>query len=138
MCKRLITNIDVLRRLIVRREQYELVPFAVAFTKLNNVRVACFGKELEPNMETTVSDFRTAYLDLGVSVTTAAHVIMNHVVQFCRFHQSALGKYSEQASESVHRDFANLWEKCGKVSISHSKYGSNLLETTIRYNGRHI
>lgn len=71
-------------------------------------------------------------------MTTAAHVIITHMVQFCKFKGKGLGKFSEQASESVHAYFCEAWEKSGKISRNNNRYDHNLLTAVVRYNGRHI
>lgn len=138
MCKTLLSKVDVLEAIIIKKELFDVMPFVTVFTKFNNVRKSCFGSKLLPDTLQNIAGFRTAYLDLSINVTSAAHVIFDHVFQFCNFHDAGLGKYSEQASESVHSDFRHLWEKCGKRSLIHSEYGQALLQTTIRYNGRHL
>ena len=71
-------------------------------------------------------------------MTTAAHIVMVHIRQFCGFTKCSLGKYGEQASEAVHTDFDAIWVQCGKVSRPHPRYTKNLMETVVRYNGRHL
>ena len=48
-----------------------------------------------------------------------------------------LGFWSEQSMESGHHDFKLEWEKV-KVSANHVDYAERLLNTVVRYNGKHL
>ena len=52
----------------------------------------------------------------------------------------ALGSFSEQATESSHRDFKkNTWEKHNfKRLIGHPTYAGNLLRAVVVYNSTHV
>ena len=139
MCRRLLKQLDLLQSLLEHGEEYDAIPFVFCLKKFNEVCISCFGSlTLYGNFEERIRDFENSYMRLKISVTTAAHVVFNHVVQFCKYHKLPLGYFSEQASESVHRDFLCLWESSGKVDQKHSKHDRNLLDTVIRYNGRHL
>lgn len=138
MCKRLLTNLDALYQIVMEEDAPQLVCYITAFKSFNNVRTACFGMDLLPHFAESIAEFEQKYLCLQISVTPAVHVLLCHVVQFCRFFKCSLGKFSEQASESVHRDFKDLWESSGKVDPFHKNYEKNLYLTVLRYNGRHL
>lgn len=138
MCKQILINVDVLYRIVVEKDAPELMSFIAAFNSFNAVRVACFGNDLSPDFEERIVTFQEKYESLNISVTSAVHVLFCHVRQFCKFFKAALGIFSEQASESVHRDFLILWQSSGKVDRLSAKYASNLYKTVIRYNGRHL
>lgn len=145
MCKKLLSNVATLRCLIENTvdeissaTKILLLYFADTFAALNEIRVACFGQQLETGFESKITHFTECYMKLNISVTTAVHVLFNHLIEFCNFFHSSLGIYSEQASESVHSDFSSLWESSGKVPLTHHKYSENLLDVVIRYNARHL
>ena len=48
-----------------------------------------------------------------------------------------LGFYSEQAMESMHKELKKEYG-VDKVDVKHPNYGSRLLKTVIRINGKHI
>ena len=78
-------------------------------------------------------------MDLGISVTLKVHMAMAHIMHFCdKF--DALGNFSEQATESSHRDFKkNTWEKHNfKHLIGHPTYAENLLRAVVVYNSTHV
>ena len=53
--------------------------------------------ELDPNFEAYIAEFKEAYMKVGLSVTTKAHIVFEHVADFCNKHQKGLGFFSEQA-----------------------------------------
>ena len=138
MCKLILTNVDVLYRIIIDMNAHEIMPYLSAFKSFDDVRISCFGNDLLPDFEKRIAIFHERYLLLGISVTPAVHVLYCHVVQFCKFFKSALGRFSEQASESVHHDFYMMWSSSGKVDTSNMNYENNLFKAVLRYNGRHL
>ena len=72
---------------------------------LNNVVESCFGPNLQPGYCESILCFKQAYLDLDIAVTPKVHAIFFHIVEFCGIVDAGLGKFSEQASESVHYNF---------------------------------
>ena len=121
---------------VMHRNSYFLSRPSVLSTMY--MRLACFGMDLSDDFGEKISDFKTKYLALNITVTPSVHVLFCHVFQFCRFKSSSLGKFSEQASESVHRDFLELWQSTGKVDSRNKKYAENLYKSVLRYNGRHV
>ena len=71
-----------------------------------------------------------------VNVTPKIHTIFHHVTEFCgQF--GALGRYSKQASESVHADFKKTFRNY-KVASSHDCYDTYLLRAVMDYNCGHL
>ena len=103
----------------------------------NEVRKVCFGSNLDDHYLQRIAAFREAYLACGISVTPKVHATLVHVPQYCSKY-GALGRYSEQASESVHANFSDQWSRSGKVGLSHPHYATNLLREVVRYNGRRL
>ena len=109
MCRRLLKNLELLQSLLEDGGEFDAMPFVVCLKRFNEVCISCLSSStLYGDFEEKIRDFEKAYLHLKISVTTAAHVVFNHVLQFCKFHKLPLGYFSEQASESVHRDFLCL------------------------------
>ena len=52
------------------------------------------------------------------SKSNKVHAIVTHVPEFIRMTGEPLGRYSEQAMESVHQDWEKTWEnyKCGVIA----------------------
>ena len=137
--RRLLKHIDSLTVIAERHQQDRLIKlFASAFQEFNCVVDQAFGKQLDSDFETSIKRFQVAYMKIGITVTTAVHIIFVHLRQFCKLKKTSLAFYSEQASEAVHSDFSTLWTSSGKVNESHKDFGKKILDCTIRYNSRHI
>ena len=50
---------------------------------------------------------------------------------------AGLGFWSEQSMEAGHHDFKLEWEKV-KVSPNNEQYGHRMLNTVVRYAGKHL
>ena len=75
---------------------------------------ACFGKEITGDIETLVIQFEEAFIQSGHSCSTKIHVVCRNLLQFIRNYLPkgmGLGAVSEQATESAHSRFKNVWEK---------------------------
>ena len=75
----------------------ELLIVIDALRKFNAVRKACFGNELLDSYREDIEKFKAAYVLLGIKVTTKAHIIFDHVGDYCAKRGRGLGPDSEQA-----------------------------------------
>ena len=75
----------------------ELLIFIDALRKFNAVRVACFGHDLLESYIDDIKEFKDAYVLLGINVTTKAHIIFDHLADYCGQRGRGLGPDSEQA-----------------------------------------
>ena len=75
-----------------------------------------------------------------MNITPKVHGVLFHVPEFLDKNPGhGLGLWSEQASESVHYDFGDLWVNGSyKRSLTHADYTSQLLKCVVTYNSRHI
>uniref|UniRef100_A0A1I8I211 RING-type domain-containing protein n=1 Tax=Macrostomum lignano TaxID=282301 RepID=A0A1I8I211_9PLAT len=114
--RKLLRNVDLLEAMC----PMAALPFVAALRALNSVVVSCFGSELRPNFEQAIQEFRTSYADLGISISPKIHAIFHHVGDFCRAKdKTGLGPWSEQCTESMHRDFLLHWERYKSWSSTH-------------------
>lgn len=132
-CRRLLRGTDVLDSMV----NLEGKKFVRAFRELDLVVKSCFGEKLESGYEENIFNFKKSYLDLEIPVTPKIHAIFYHVIDFCSTVGDGLGRYSEQASESVHYSFSSEWRNF-KVTRSHPEYISRLLRAVNVYNTNHI
>ncbi len=139
-CRKLLKkSLDLIPHL---PQKYKL--FGLALHRFDDVVSSCFGMHVVGDFEKSISDFKAAYGALGLSVTPKIHATVVHVPEWIKRHEArtgqrvGLGYASEQASESVHRDFLNRWEQGYKVSESNDKYADQLLRCVVRYNSSHI
>ena len=131
-CKEILKKVDLLAQ--------ELPPalqkFAEALRSFDAVRKSCFGEHLSSTFMSDIELFRSAYMKLQISVTPKIHAIIDHVPEFCQLKKVGLGKFSEQASESVHSDFQKTWQRFA-VPLSHEQVAKRLLQAVIKYNSLH-
>ena len=133
-CRLLLKNVDTLDRI---NTSLACQRFVMAFRMFNCVVQSCFGNELKPGYKEAILLFKQAYLDLNISITPKIHAIFYHIVDFCDKVHVGLGRFSEQASESVHYSFNNEWAR-HKVNKVHPEYNSRLLRAVNVYNCKHI
>ena len=145
-CKKLLTSVDVLQSLAEDAGAFCAMPVVEALRALRTVVTGCFGQDVSGDVVERVAAYREAYLALGITVTVKKHAIFAHVAEFCVARDRGLGLFSEQASESVHADFAAVWSRY-KVSSANAAYHQylpsiptypQLLRAVEVYNCRHM
>ena len=99
---------------------------------------SCFGQTLDVDYRQNIEAFKACYMELSINVTPKVHSLLYHVPDFCDETSSGLGVYSEQASESVHRDFNLIWTDFKIRSLDNPNYDEKLLKAIQIYNSRHI
>lgn len=134
--RKLIANVDKLRRLC-NKYDVNCLKFVDTFEKFNKVVASCFSKDLKPNYDIFIDNFRDSFLKLNISVTSKIHAIFFHIKHFCEYYGIGLGFFSEQAFESVHHDFKQTWANF-KVNSENDNYGSKLLRCVCVYNSKHL
>ena len=93
---------------------------------------------LDADFENKIALFKDSFDSLPVkTVTPKIHAILYHVPEFCSEHQKALGFFSEQASESVHSKFNDVWQKY-KVAKDHPQYNMQLFKAVTEFNSYRI
>ena len=132
-CRLLLQHCDALDAMIT----LESKRFVTVFKMLNNVVASCFGNDLHEDYHQAILNFKQAYLDLEMPVTPKIHAIFNHITEFCATVNVGLGRFSEQASESVHHSFNVEWLR-HKVNDDNPEYPSRLLRAVTVYNCKHI
>ena len=136
-CRRLLKSTDILQA----EANFAAQPFVAVYKSLNVVVNACFGIGLNQDYKNYIDDFKVHFLDLVelgyVNVTPKIHAIFHHVHEFCSKEGVGLGRFSEQASESVHNSFKTIFLRCER-GISNPEYGAQLLKAVKDYNCSHI
>ena len=105
--------------------------------KLKNVKDSCFGMILRPDYKQCISDFKAAFIASGWTTFSKAHIIMEHVETFCKNENKSLGWFSEQCGESVHKGFANIYERY-KLNAVNDKHQESFLAAVLKYNTLHM
>ena len=141
--KKLLEKADILERDIKKTFNFQSItkalPFIEALRKFRDVVYSCFGLTLDPKYKEVIQKFSDQYRKLHISVTPKVHIVETHVIEYIqlRNESAGLGHWSEQAMESTHHDFKEEWSKV-KVSLNNKEFYQKLLQTVIRYNGKHI
>ena len=132
-CKQLLRKAHILELDVPRR----FTGYARAMCHFKDVVDACFLNELKDDYLIQIQRFRTSYESLKINVTPKVHAVFEHVGEFCTRKNMGLALFAEQASESVHRDFKNFWNRC-KRDMSHPDYTKNLRSCVVKYNSSHV
>ena len=133
-CRKLLKNVNLLQE----RCPDEFRMFANTFSLFNEVVVACFGDKLEENYKEAIADFTEAYMHLKISVTPKVHAVMFHVEEFCSMTGKGLGPWSEQTSESLHREFTKCWDNFLVKDSDNPRYGKKLLQAVHMFNSLNL
>ena len=133
-CLKLLRNVDAL----ASECPLQLLPFVQALRDFHQVVISCFGMKLQTDFRKHLTKFAASYADLGISVTPKVHIITTHVGDFCQQVGTGLGPYSEQASESVHSVFQNIWKKRFVKDINNPTYPNALLKSVVEFNSKHV
>jgi hypothetical protein len=97
----------------------------------------CYSFNLEHDFEESIVDFTNSWEKLQLPSTSKYHIAKYHVSEFCNETGRGLGLHNEQASESVHCDFDEIWQRY-KAPKSLHIYNDRLISALIDYNSNHI
>ena len=95
-CVDVLEAVDDLESELIASGHSDLLPYVSSLREFNKVRKSCFGQDLLDSCEDDVARFKDEYVKAGLSITTKAHILFEHVVEFCKKHGKGLGYYSEQ------------------------------------------
>jgi hypothetical protein len=141
-CRRLLKEADSLfdKEVLGNISKLEIVPFVESIKSMNRLVHKCFKSEnVSPGWQKDVEDLKKNYKATGLSITLKAHVLMEHL-DHCLHYLGGmgLGRFSEQAGESVHREFLKFWEKYKINDINDPKYAENLKKAVTTFCSFHL
>ena len=119
----------------------QMLKYVSAFKAMDKIVNACFGTaKVTEDIETLVDNLLKIYLGLDLSITLKMHVIFEHLSACVKdLGGRGLGLYSEQAGESIHREFQqNFWLKYKIKDINHPKFLDNLFSAVVEFSSKHI
>ena len=123
-------------------ERISLQPFISAFKAMNKVVKSCFSSKKVnlKDLRRNIVELKKTFEATEVSETLKIHVILNHIEQCFELvgGDKGLGIWSEQAGESIHREFLEYWERYKINMISDSTYASRLKKAVIEFFYEHI
>jgi hypothetical protein len=100
-----------------------------------DVVLKCFGYRLESGYAEAIHTLKAAWLNLrwGPSVTLKAHVVFNHLGDWCRASGRGLGLTSEQALESVHAYFKVIHQRNHVKEIHNPRWAEQMMKTVLQF-----
>ena len=141
-CRRLLKEADALLDYEICKDvgPLPLVPFVSALKAMDKVVECCFStKKVGENLDDHIEKFKLAYKSTGVSETLKVHVIMEHLKNCLSYLDGrGLGLWSEQAGESVHREFLKFWDKYKINLLEDSSYAERLKRAVVEFSSLHI
>ena len=102
---------------------------------------AMFSYKLDPDFEKKMALFKKCIDELEVHlpehglnlrISWKLHIVLFHLEPFCKEKKTGLGKYAEQAIESVHAKFTPTWKRY-KVSKTHANHGDCLKKAVVNF-----
>ena len=127
-------NLNLLEQIIPAEHS----KYLSAFCTFNSVVEACFSYELGENYAECIRKFESAWLDLGLSITTKVHLVFEHLEEACEYHSFGMALLNESAAESVHADFDKHYQGYKVKDIASPMYRERLLHAVKSYNAHHI
>ena len=119
----------------------DVMPFVAALKGLDLVVGDCFStKKVSPDTSKHIEELRKLFDGTGLSETLKIHTILEHIEDCLDALEEdwGLGLWSEQAGESIHREFLKYWLRYKINIISDSTYGERLLKAVVEFSSRHI
>ena len=116
-------------------------PILEIMKKFNCVVESCYSYELNPFLHEVMEEFkRSVYLlkshlakfDVKSSISWKLHIVLFHVKPFCIQRECGLGKYAEQAIESLHAKFKSTWSRYNWVAV-HKSHGNALKRAVVSF-----
>ena len=86
------------------------------YSKISNaVLSSYYGEQHSPGYAENINSTKVAFLKLEINVIPKLHAMFDHVSKSCLLAGRGLAPWSEQTSESIHHDFADLRKFYGKT-----------------------
>ncbi len=125
----------------VREEEQSILHsadlFHNALSSFAAVHTATFGDTVSDDAELLVMYFASAYQMLEITISRTVHVVLRHLVPFCRRHNCGLKPFVEEAHESLHRDFRLVHDRRTRKNPQHPEYSKLLHQAVVTYNSLH-
>lgn len=141
-CRKLLKSADLLDDKNIYKDvgRIRLLRYINAFKAMDKVVSSCFSvKRIEKDIDKRIMEFKIMYEPTKCSTTLKIHVISQHLKDCLRFLDGdGLGIWSEQAGESIHREFLVHWNKYKVNSINHPSYSSNLKKAVVSFSSMHV
>jgi hypothetical protein len=141
-CRRLLKESDSLtdKDILQDTSIFEVLPFIQTLKSLNKLVDASFKSAgVDDNWKEYLNEFKKVYPATSLSHTLKVHVLMEHLEHGLHYlNGNSLGLWSEQAGESVHREFITYWSKYQINNLNSENYGKQLMKAVIEFSSRHL
>lgn len=141
-CRKLLQHADALLDPEIYEEVGELalIKFVTAFKEMDKLVTCCFSKKsIGSNVRDNLNRLFVAFKGIEMSETLKIHVLLDHLEHCLHFlGEDGLGKWSEQAGESVHRVFLRFWNKYKVNQIENPIYSIQLKKAVVEFSSQHI
>ncbi len=117
------------------RLMHKATLYADALEAFHFVREATFGDVVRDDAAQRIERFRAAYMALKIDVTRTVHVVLRHLLPFCRRWGCGLMHFVEQTHESVHREFRQQLQLQYRANVEHPDAPHFLLQAVPIFNG---
>ena len=117
------------------------IKYVPALKGMNKVEEDCFStRKASPDTSKHISELKTLFEGSDLHETLKIHVILNHVEDCLATIEDnqGLGLWSEQAGESIHREFLKYWDSYKINLLSDPSYGERLMKAVVEFYSRHI
>lgn len=142
-CRKLIKSADGLLDYQIYEDvgYFKLIPYVQAFKTMDAIVNNCFSKKVKDfvGLSAKILELKKILYDIDVSQSLKIHVLLDHVVESLQYlFNYGLGVWSEQAGESIHREFLKFWELSKINSIESECYVDKLLKAVVNFSSRHL
>ncbi|CAH1106006.1 unnamed protein product [Psylliodes chrysocephalus] len=116
-CRTLLKRADVLLEPEISEHlggSLALQPFIAAFRAMDKIVHSCFAvRRVQSELSHHIKDLKTALLAIDVTETLKIHITLCHIEESLEFlnDDEGFGLWSEQAGESIHREFLKFWNR---------------------------
>lgn len=139
-CKKLLDNVNVLEQILNDANLLNIgLPFLRVFETYAKVNFLYHESTVNiDELDAAVSLFAEAWKNSQMSLTTKAHIVIDHVLDFVIAKNGKDMKlYAEQSHEAAHAEFGKTWQKYCIKDVSNPHYKDHLLRAVLDYNGCH-
>lgn len=146
-CRKLLKASQLLNDIKIYKDVgfFKIVPYIAAFEAMDKVVDGCFAsRKVNPNMNNLIFSLQKAIDNLQfldhVSESLKIHVLKKHLEQCLSFIEddAGLGYWSEQAGESVHRQFLKVWQRYKMNNIADEQYPTQLLKAVVEFSSLNL
>lgn len=139
-CKKLLENLPALEKVLNKCNRLEDGrPFLQVLQTFSRITSFIHKPQIDvEKVSTAIMRFKIAWQETSMTLTTKAHIIIDHLIDFIQAqNRQNMSFFSEQSHEAVHAEFMKTWTKYIVKEVSNPRFKSQLLKATLDYNACH-